>query len=352
MNQVVSQIKKREGLFALSILAAIFLAMGKVGDNVVQNAAFKVEDQDLVSAITFVIVGSWIGTILGFICASLFGKKIDPNFKGLSLKTKEFHKWAIISGLFGVGSTLFYLLGSLKNDPSVVNALVSIAFIYVVIYEIVMKRIKKPKSFLVPAMLVFLGSILTSLIAVKDSLEVTFTGLIFVGLLAASLGAVSEVTGKTASDAGGKDPINLQAWRFLWFAVFGTPILVTFTYLTGNFPLLLNTMQEGLVKSGFGLGIALLMLVVFFGEAIKQYLKIAHNSVSKALLATLCATIFVYPIAIVGEIARPGMYGSPLPTDIKVWIGRLAGASILVLGLVWLNIKHGSEGDLKPKRVK
>jgi len=341
---VMSNISK-DSFLGLALFAAVFLALGKVGDSAVLNNGFSVPQDKMTSSFAFLIVGSWIGSILGFPFAFIAGKRfIDKDFSGLELKSVLFHKWALISGLFGAIFTFFYLWGFLISDPSVVTALLGATILFLAGYEVKRGKITI-RDFLLPAFLVLIGNLMASY---TGNGKFTFFSILIVGVLASLFNACSKLAFQKGASIDRKpDPVNFMVWRFVWFAIVATPLAFLVSAIFGNVSLLLQLIQEGFFKIGWA--IIILMFVVFIGEGVSNFL-LTKNAASSVILATSIHIPFSYPFTFLGEAIKPGLYGTPLINDQIVWIVRIIGAIFIAAGIYWLELQRSKE-NLKVVKI-
>jgi len=306
----------------LALFAAVFTAIYKVMDNITMHNFITASDS-LTAVFVYLIIGAWTGLLSSLLFSVLFGKRlIDPDFVRLELNRKAFNKQAIIAGTITAGSTLFLLLGNQLGDPSVLIALGNAVIIYTLAYDAITKQVTI-NQIILPALLVITGSMMSSY---SGSLEITLLGLLFVFVVSNGLTAVSEIVEQTGCRAS--DGVNFFVWRFLWLAITGTSIALIVSFIRGYFGLLLNGLVDGVQYIPW---IALTMLFVFLGIGMKLVAK-KNDAVSVVLIVYSVQMILSYPITIAGNWIIPGVFGQ-LPTDIWIWIVRIAGTILMIWGV-------------------
>lgn len=313
------------GVLFLGLLVALFSAVYKSMDNIVVHNYITAED-GLTAAFSYLIVGGWTGCILGFVFSILFGKRlIDKDFNSIQWKNKKMHFQAFISGGISAGSTLFLLWGNQFGDPSTLVALSTAVIVYTVAYDVATRQTKF-RYIVVPMLGAMLGGALATF---SGSLAVTATGFLFVLVISNGLAAVSEVAEQKGARAS--DGVNLFIWRFFWLATTGTMIAIVVSGARGYSDLLFSTVSNALNYIPF---IGLTMFFVFLGIGLKMTLK-KDNAVSVILLISSAQIVLAFPITIIGEWIKPGLFGG-IPTNPLVWIVRFVGAGILVWSIFQL----------------
>ena len=303
----------------LGLLVALFSAVYKSMDNIVVHNYITAED-GLTAAFSYLIVGGWTGVILGVVFSMMFGKRlIDKDFNGIVWNNRKMHLQALISGGISAGSTLFLLWGNQFGDPGALVALSTAVMVYTVAYDVATGQTK----FRYIAAPMFGAMVGGALAAFSGSLAITATGILFVLVISNGLAAVSEVAEQKGARAS--DGVNLFIWRFFWLAATGTVIALVVSAARGYTDLLFATVSNAVNYIPF---IGLTMFFVFLGIGLKLTLK-KDNAVSVILLISSAQVVLAFPITIIGEWVKPGLFGG-IPTDPLVWIVRFVGAGILV----------------------
>ena len=83
--------------------------------------------------------------------------------------------------------------------------------------------------------------------------------------------------------------------------------------------------------------ITLTMFFVFLGVGLKLVAK-KKNAVSLVLVVLSLQIVLGFPITIVGSWLKPGLFGA-VPTSLTVWLVRLVGAGLIILGVYILRKK-------------
>jgi len=305
--------------FSLAFLAAVFTAVYKTMDNITVHNYIVAKDQ-LTQAFSYLVVGGWTGVVFGLMFSLLFGKRfIDPDFNGLVFRNRDMHWQAMIAGVISAGSTLFLLWGNQLGDPSMLIALGSGVIVFTSLYDVMSKKAKASKLFY-PAMLVVVGS---ALAAFGGSLKVTLTGVLYVVILSNGLAALSEVVEQKGVRAS--DGVNFFLWRFIWLASTGTVLAIVVSGLRGYSGMLLETVASGAKYIPF---IALTMFFVFLGIGLKLVAK-KSKAVSEVLIVLSIQMILGYPITVIGNRFKPGLFGE-VPSQLWIWGIRLVGAILII----------------------
>lgn len=317
----------------LSLLVALCTAIYRSIDNLIVHNFITAEDA-LTAAFAYLMVGGWVGVVLGTIFSLFLGKRlIDPDFNRIVWNNRQMHRKAMICGSISAGSTLFILLGTQLGDPTALVALSTATLLYVAIYEAATKQI----NFKIIALPVVLGMAGACLAAWNGSLSVTVWGVLMVLIVSNGLGAFSEVIEKKGVQAS--DGVNFFIWRFVWLAATGTILALACSFLRGTTGLLVETLD--LAISAIPI-ILLTMTAVFFGMGLKLTLK-KKNAVSLVLLVSSVQVILAFPITLVGEWISPGIFGSATVGG-SIWAVRLLGAAFLIWGIALLpNISSRTE---------
>lgn len=309
----------------LGLLVALFTAVFKSMDNITVHNFITAED-GLTAAFSYLIVGGWTGVILGTVFSITLGKRlIDKQFNGIVWTNSKMHIQAMISGSISAGSTLFLLWGNQFGDPGALVALATGVLFYTVAYDVATKQTKL-RYILVPVVGAMVGG---SLAAFSGSLAVTATGVLFVLVISNGLAAVSEIAEQNGARAS--DGVNLFIWRFFWLAFTGTVMAVVVSGMRGYSELLFTTVSNAIHYLPF---IGLTMFFVFLGIGLKLTLK-KTNAISVILLISSAQVALAFPITIIGEFLKPGLFGG-IPTDPLVWIARFIGVGILIWSILRL----------------
>lgn len=315
--------------FRLALLAAVFTAVYKTMDNVTVHN-FITSTDGLTAAFAYLIIGSWTGLIASLVFALLFGKKVvDPDFSKLEINRRIVNKEAILSGTISAGSTLFLLWGNQLGDPSVLIALGNGVILYTAFYDVITKQVKFDRI-VMPVLFVLFGGMMA---AFCGSLQITLLGILFVLVISNGLAALSEVVEQAGTRKS--DGVNFFVWRFFWLATTGTVLAITVSFLRGYQGLLLKTLSTGVMSVPW---ITLTMLFVFLGIGMKLVAK-KRDAVTVVLIVFSAQIVLSYPITIAGNWLFPGVFGK-LPQDLWVWIIRLVGSGLMIIGINHLRKKN------------
>lgn len=306
----------------LGLLSAVFTAGFRGMDNYTVHNLIIARDE-LTAAFAYLIIGAWTGVALSIPLSIVLGRRIlDPEFGGFVIRNRRLHAAAIATGLLSAASTLFILWGNQYSDPSVLIALSSLVLVYTIFYEVTRGRISLRKVG-APALLAIIGGILAS---ASGSVKATIIGLLLVLVLSNGLDAVSNLLEREGTLAS--DGVNFFVWRFFWLAVFGTAGGFLIAPIRGTTELLFSTIAEGINVIPV---IMVTMVLVFFGMGFK-FVAQKGGGVSVVLIVRMSTIILGYPITFLGYLVAPGAFGE-LPTDISIWLVRLLGAVLIVLGI-------------------
>lgn len=324
MATLVSKPRLRDSVVVVSIIASLFSAIYKAMDNITVHN-FIVHENKLMVALAYLVVGAWTGVFMAFVLAQMIGQYVDPSFRGIVLSNSVMHWRAAIAGFFGAVGTMFVLWGNQYGDPSAMIALTNSTIVFTVCFELATKRLSFERI-AVPNALIFVGA---SLSAFTGSVAITLAGVVLVAILSNGFGAVGEIVEQRGVQRS--DGVSMYFWRFLWLATTGTLMAFAIAVTTGQLVLLVDLVSGALIYLWW---IALLMIFVFFGLGLKLTLK-KDYPVSVVLLATTVQVLLGYPLTILGDQVWPGVFGH-LPTDTWVWVVRVVGASLLLVGLTKL----------------
>jgi hypothetical protein len=321
-------------VIVISAIAALFTAIYKTMDNITMHN-FIVADDGLTAAFAYLVIGGWIGVASGLCFAKLFGRRlIDPDFHGFVLRNKKMHIQAFVSGGISAGSTLFLLWGNQLGDPSMMIALAGGTIFYTILYDVITKQ-TTTNVIAIPAAVVILGSVLATF---GGPLEVTFFGVLFVLIISNGLSALSEIVEQKGVRVS--DSVNLFVWRFFWLATTGTFLALSVTLARGKTPLLMETLAKAVDYLPW---IGVTMFFVFLGVGLKLYAK-KDNAISLVLLIISIQLIISYPITIIGNVIRPGLFGV-VPSELGIWIVRMLGGAMMVWGILFVTNRISNKGE-------
>ena len=227
---------------------------------------------------------------------------------------------------------MFLLWGNQFGDPSVMITLGNTVILYAMIYETIKGRVNL-KSVLVPTLMVVFGGMMS---AYGGSFSVTLMGILLVLIISNGLTALSEIIEQKGTQDS--DGVNFFIWRFFWLAITGTILAFTVSAIRGLLPLLIATILSSMKYIPW---IILTMFFVFLGIGLKLVAK-KKNAVSLVLVILSLQIVLGYPITLLGSWLKPGLFGE-VPTDLAVWLLRMCGAGLIILGIVILRKKETPE---------
>jgi len=291
-----------------------------------------VSEDAFTSVSTYLIFGAWIGTICMLFYNRLFGKWIDGDYPGFNFGTRKVQTFALISGAIAAGSTTFCLMGNQSLDPSLVTALSNLSIIYLVGYDILRRNISF-KDIVVPMALVVLGSVFASVTKISGGFEITLLGILILLVGRCGTDAVEKIVrqqGVWKSDA-----VTFNFWRFLWLAVCGTIMAVVIAIVRGSLEKLV-TLLRVIALPALPWVLLTMSFVFFFSTLLQKGLK--TGAVSKVTMVVNFQIVLGIPLTLFANYLWPGVFGE-IPSDLSVWIIRLVGSVLVVLGVIQLRNK-------------
>lgn len=316
------------GVLYLGLLAAFLTAVFKSMDNITVHH-FITDQNRIVAAFAYLILGSWTVTATGFILTPFFGHKVDQQFTQLIVRDAQLHRFAFVAGLLAAVSTFFTLLAYQTGDPSALVALSGATLVYVGIYDVLHHKSQLSKAIIVPVLIAAIGS---GMAAFTGSLATTLESIVLMLVLSNSFGAASEIVeqrGVQRTGSVSNCALSLMLWRFLWMAIVSTIIAIAVTTVSGTLDQLVSALGRAFYALPF---IILTMLIVFFAIGIKMVMK-RSGLLSATLLTISTQVLFAYPITLLGESIRPGLFGG-IPSSYLVWTVRLLGAGLLIWAML------------------
>lgn len=313
---------QRSNVVLVGSLASVATATYKTLDNFITHKLITAADS-LTAAFAQLILNGWIGVCASIFFSLIFGKKlIDPQFSKLKINNLKMHRQALISGGISAGSTLFLLLGNQLGDPSVMIALANLTVVYTLLYDILKRQIEPQRIFL-PASLTVIGGMMA---AYNGSLSITALGIFYIVVVSNGLTAASQISEQQGVRCS--DSVNFFVWRFFWLAMTATILAVVVCFINGYLALLFETVKSGVIYLPW---IVVTMFFVFLGVGLKLYLQ-KTQAVSFVLLILSTQLVLAYPITFFSNAFQPGIFGN-IPSHPLVWIIRILGAALIVLGI-------------------
>lgn len=320
--------KRIQSVLAIGLMAALLTALFKSMDNFTVHHLITDADR-FVAAFTYLIIGSWTVTIVGFILAPTVGRFVDKEFTKIIVRDAVMHQYALLAGVFAAVSTFFTLLAYQAGDPSALVALSGAVLIYIGVYDAARTGNGFWKRLALPVLAAVVGS---GMAAYTGHLATTVSSLVLMLVFANSTSAISEILeqrGLQRTGTASNCSISLMLWRFLWMAVSATVIGFAVTGASGKADDLVDSMVRAIPALPF---VILTMGIVFFAIGLKMVMK-RTALLSAALLTLSSQVLFAYPITIVGELVRPGLFGG-ISDSFVVWAIRIMGAGILIWGIL------------------
>ncbi|MCL5011246.1 MAG: hypothetical protein M1127_03530 [Patescibacteria group bacterium] len=324
--------KVSKGVLTIALIAALFTSLNAAIDNYIVRSVITSQDQ-ITAASFYLVVGSWVYIICVLICNKIFGKQLDPEYPGFTFGTRNMHKYAALSGIFGATSTLFYLRGSQMLDPSLILILGCCAVFYMAMYDVIKKNIKG-KNILLPASLVILGSIMASIQHISDNIKITVWGVVLIAIVCSGLNAFGDGTRKKGVKSA--DAVTFSLWRFIWLSAVATILVPSLALIRGKFCDLLE-MRSMLNLNAF-VWIAITMVLASLYNVLSQK-ALKFESLTVVFLLINSKIAMGVPITAIGNILSPGAFGNGIPEEWTSWAMRSAGAIVTFLGVFYLRKK-------------
>lgn len=321
----------------LAILSSVMVALCNINDkHVMQNII--VGSDGVSMALVYLLIGSWIRVPISIVLNVFFGKRIEPDYPGMTLGSVKMQLLAIASGFVGATATGCYLRATQGLDPSVVTALAGMTLLYLVAYDAFRGNIswKRIRLFLLA---VLVGGFLASVKKLEFSLEVFSWGALFLLVLGRSgLGALASVIDQKG--ARSSDGVTFSFWRGIWFALSATVLALGFSFIRGRWTdfvtILTGCFWFALPWAGLSLFLA------YFGGTLVTTAK-RYGAVSVVSMFTNFKVVLGIPLTLIVAGILPGVIGE-IPTSASVWTVRVAGALLLFWGINSLRKVNREEG--------
>jgi len=314
----------RYNAVALALLAAVFSALTLVNDtNVLRNVI--AHKNGLTAVLAYLIIGSWVGVVANLLYNKLFGRFIEPDFKGEIWVNGKFQLLAAGAGILAAIYTFSYLLVAKDGDPSILIALSNFAIVYLGFYDRIQFKVPLKKT-LFSAGLVLLGAGLAVVERIDITIQLTLSALLTMLLVSATSDAASRVCEKAASNSGGG--VNLAFWRFLWLAIFATIFSTVVAMVTGSFGELASLLST--VTFGALPWVTLTMFLAYGGNTLRIVAQ-RHGHLSTVAIVRSAQIAMAVPLTLlVAQIPNSGFI---LPSQPLVWAIRLVGTILIILGI-------------------
>ena len=263
------------------------------------------------------------------------GNLIDKEFRISNIRLPRLSlKFIAIASIFNSASLLFYLIGVLQFDPSLMLPLMQFVVLYLMLAEFISSRDLPTIVEIQSISMITLGAII---VTINPEMELNFFAVLLVLFPLNLFIGLSTFFQKRAMDVkfpdGRKiDSISVRVWM-----VFGLVILYGIPSL---FLLVIqNKLSEYIISfsTQFSLGMVLAMgsmLLTFFAQAFrlrglsmgKTYIVNALVSISVVLSIplTLFAIIFIDPL----------IFGVELSLDFFLWLLKSIGSVLIFIGII------------------
>ncbi len=322
------KLKIERSLLAVGLIAAALTALYKALDNYTVHSLIVSPDKITV-AYAYFIIGAWTVVVVTLVCAPIFGRWLDPHFKGIVLGNRAMRLNALCVGLFAAIGTFLLLWGQQYGDPAAITALTAPIMLFTGLMETFWKKTLKLRNAGLPIAVTCVGGFFA---AWNESLSI---GLITFGLvfLASNLFfAVGEVVEKDGVQS--LDAINFMLWRFSSLALIGTVLCLLTAWPFGYVQPVVALMKESLASPWTLLVVTLNMVAVFFAMGFRLALKRDH-AVSVILVVLSAQVVFSYAWTFIGDGLKPGAFGA-IPDSPEVWAIRIAAVVLLICGMVMM----------------
>lgn len=323
----------------LTFFSALAATVYKANDVYVTHRFFSDPSNELMVALTYLIIGGWIGLISNIVFSKFFGKKLDTRFNWFTPASGRVQIYAFGAGTLSAVSTFFMLWGSSLYDPSLVIPLGSLSIVFLVFYDLYRREVSV-SEILWPMTLIILGSVAISVYKVSASLpQITFKAIVLLLIFRGLFDAISSIFSRNGVGIQGSsestDAINFAFWRFLWLVVAGTILAVIFLIGIGKFATFIEILETQFFAA---LPFVLLtMFFVFFGNALSTYAySLKEGAVSRVSMLLNIQLVLGVPATLLITRLDPSVLGN-LSTDFFFWLLKVTG-SILIFGGVYLLI--------------
>lgn len=312
---------------------------------------YLVSPNHIVSSQLYLLIGGWTGAMLYPFWASFFGRKLQSDFEGLVWLPPRKQLYPLISGVFGALAVAAELRAISEYDPTLLIPLMQLIVIYMAVYDVFQKEVQLRKIVL-PVVLVFVGSILTSLRNLELSLtSLTFHAVLLVAVLRCGFYTVGNIfqnkaVRKDKGDSQLIDRVNFAVYRFFWFAI-GTTI-INLTTLT----LFQQASQLMLIAASGSLALVFVIAAIHMSFGFIQ--NVLENQANEYGAISKVGIIFAFRLpgavilTLIANLLSPGYLGNP-PDQTVLWSLRLPGMILILLGIIFLRLGETTQptfGDI------
>jgi hypothetical protein len=292
-------------------LAGISHALVRVGDKVVMQHHIH-NNNVIIKASTYVIVGSWTGVILGFFAfAPLFGKIVNPKYSGIEIKNFPMHKYALITGGITAATTFVGFFVVDKVSPGVSAALLSIS-IFINMHHDHKKGQLDSRKFTSTAIIGVSGIML---ILISSSPIKVALWVLGIHILIALFNAYTEDWEQDG--ARSTDSVNFHLWRMFYLALIGSIGVIILAIYQNNLVELFNQIRE-LAWSWGAFWVTFVTLFLFFGISLYFEIKarVGQSITTASLIMKGISIVTATAITFVLDFFYPNILGE---LDIPRW---------------------------------
>jgi hypothetical protein len=320
---------KKPRFLVLGLFVSFLLAFHGAMDNITIRH-FIVSSDAFTSTLAYLIIGSWLGTVSGFILAKIIARK------RLVEKNSKMHLFAFLAGLCSSVNMLCILLAYQISDTSVVTALTAAMVVYLAFYDVLVEKTIELRSVLIPVLGVVLGGILVSY---NGSFNVAGSVLLLILVGANLFRAAAEIFEQEGVRNNVSD-LTMGFWRLFWFAASITPVAWLVSAVRG-LESELRTTLIGVIENGLVVVfIFATVSIAFVANVLRLNMK---RSATNTAISTVLTTrvLFSYPIIFVWVFIWPNAFGD-IPSSPLVWGIRLGGAILIMASVVAAGRLHTS----------
>lgn len=315
----------RNNAVLLAFMAAVFGALTYAGDtNVAHNLI--ISDDRLVSALTYLLLGSWLGVIANYLFARLAGKKVDENFRGLELASWRFQINAMGAGALSAVATFAYLFVAQEGDPSIIIVLTNFSLVYLALYDWVKYKLPLKRT-LFSVVLVLVGVPLVAMAKTGGAWYITISALVLLVLVNSGASAVSRIFEKETPQP--YSTANFTFWRFLWLAATATVFGLGLANYNG-IAIKVWQLLQNLPAAAF-LWVAFVMLLAYCGNVSRIEAQKLSRLVTVSVICSSQAVMAIPITILVAWLMPAGTFS--IPNDPGVWMMRLLGTLLIAAGI-------------------
>lgn len=310
----------------LAFLSSGMLALSNINDkHVMQNII--VGSDNISATLVYLLIGSWAGVLISIVNNVVFGRRIEPDYPGMTFGSRKMQLLAIASGILGAVAMSCQLKATQDLDPSVIIALASMALVYLVIYDALWGNISWRKIRLA-LLAVMVGAFFASVKKLEFSLAVFSWGAVLLLVVGRSglraLGSIADQAGSRRSDG-----VTFSFWRRVWFAIAATALALALSFVRGRWidftTILTGCFWVALLWAGLSL------FFDYFGGTLRTTAN-RYGAVSVVTMITNFKVVLGIPLTLAVSVIWSGIFGK-IPSDVNVWAVRVTGVLILFWGI-------------------